>query len=106
MLAHLVRTKLTNGFKSHIPKSQFSTFSRLNSAMSSSGHPNEALVASKLFTLKGQKALVTGGGSGIGLVCSEILGQDVDMSGVTDEILDDHASSRSKRRRCIHCWAD
>jgi len=56
-----------------------------------SGRPNEELVASKLFDVTGFKAVVTGGGTGIGLMITQALvanGATVYITGRRKEALD------------------
>jgi len=56
-----------------------------------SGKPNESLVASKLFDVSGFKAVVTGGGTGIGLMITQALvanGATVYITGRRMEALD------------------
>jgi hypothetical protein len=56
-----------------------------------SAHPNTGLLASKLFDVSGFKAVVTGGGTGIGLMITQALvanGATVYISGRRKEALD------------------
>lgn len=93
MYSHIF--KLTATRPTAIPKT-FTTLIHIytfKNAMSSSSsdHPNTGLLASKLFDVSGFKAVVTGGGTGIGLMITQALvanGATVYISGRRKEALD------------------
>jgi len=65
-----------------------------------SGKPNESLVASKLFDVSGFKAVVTGGGTGIGLMITQALvanGATVYITGRRKEALDAVVQNYAKK---------
>lgn len=69
----------------------FKTAMASYTSMDPSAHPNTGLLASKLFDVSGFKAVVTGGGTGIGLMITQALvanGATVYISGRRKEALD------------------
>jgi NAD(P)-dependent dehydrogenase (short-subunit alcohol dehydrogenase family) len=91
--------------KSFIPQTKPTNIFRNMSAVKTSHLPNEDLQASKLFDVSHVVAVVTGGGTGIGLMIAQALqsnGAKVYITGRREEALDAVVKQYSKGPGSIH----